>query len=174
MTEEWMTIPGLGSKYQISNLGRVKSLSFDQRYYHWRLKETRMRRTKEKILAQQTINSGYRIVHLWHDDKRVALTVHRLVAGAFCPGFFEGADVNHLDGDKENNNWRNLQWISRSDNHYHAVALRLKKDAVRVTDPLTGAEYHSIAQAARALRKNHRTVSRDFLRTDELEAACLR
>lgn len=174
MTEEiWKPIPGYGDKYEVSNLGRVKTKSFLARFIHWRTGKECFRQTKEKFVAQQKQNAGYMLVHLWHDDKRKACTVHRLVAGAFCEGFFEAADVNHKDGVKTNNVAWNLEWRTRSDNHYHAVEHRLNKQAIPVVDPRTGVKYDSIAQAAKKAKHNARFIRKYFSRLDDLVARCL-
>jgi hypothetical protein len=52
----------------------------------------------------------------WYEGKRRPVEVHRLVARAFVPGYFEGATVDHLDGDKTNNAASNLEWVTRSEN----------------------------------------------------------
>jgi hypothetical protein len=170
MTELWKAIPGLGDKYEVSNHGRVRTLPYLARFTHWRTGAECFRQTKVKILAQQVQNAGYALVHLWHEDKRTALTVHRLVAAAFCPGFFEAADVNHKDGVKTNNHVDNLEWITRSENHYHAVKLRLNKAAIPVVDPVTRIKYDSLQQAARILKADIKRIRRDFIRLDDLTA----
>lgn len=154
--EQWKDVPGYEGRYQVSNLGRVKALSFMQRWRHG------LRRTKERILAQQTINSGYRIVHLHLDGVRSAKTVHRLVAEAFCPGFDTALDVNHIDGDKQNNRAPNLEWLIRTANHDHAVSLGLNTMAARVRGvSIAGGapvEFDSMAQAGLQLT-GRRTAS---------------
>lgn len=170
MKEVWKPIPGLGDKYEVSNHGRVRTLPYRARFVHWRTGAECFRQTKEKILAQQIQNCGYPIVHLWHEDKRTALTVHRLVAAAFCEGFFLGANVNHKDGVKTNNHWSNLEWLTCSENHYHAVEKRLKLSAVPVVDPDTRIKYHSIQQAAKAMQRSHHFIRRNFIRLDDMTA----
>lgn len=145
-TEQWKDIPGYAGRYRVSDQGRVKSLPFAQMGGHG------MRRTRERILAQQIINSGYRVVHLHLDNKRSAKTVHRLVAAAFCPGFDPSLDVNHIDGDKQHNAAVNLEWLERTANHDHAVRIGLNPTAVRVVGtPVAGGnvrEFDSQNQAA--------------------------
>ena len=144
--EIWKAIPGYEGRYEVSNMGRVKSLSFMQRH------KNGLRRVKERILAQQKINSGYMLVHLHLDNKRTAKTVHRLVAAAFCPGEHPDLDVNHIDGNKTHNWHTNLEWLERTPNHDHAVALGLNTAAAKVRGtPVAGGaavEFPSMAQAA--------------------------
>jgi hypothetical protein len=107
----------------VSDSGRVKSSSFMQRYLLRNGREA-FRRTRERILAQQTQNSGYQLVHLHLDGKRTAFTVHRLVAEAFVAG--SGPTVNHKDGVKANCAASNLEWATWSENHKHAWATGLR------------------------------------------------
>lgn len=60
------------------------------------------------------------------DGKYKELNVHRLVARAFCVGHFDGAVVNHINGDCLDNNASNLEWCTPSQNARHAIATGLK------------------------------------------------
>lgn len=157
MEEIWKDIPGFEGRYQVSNMGRVKSLPFMQRFLTKRGEEA-FRQTKERIISQQAINSGYLIVHLNLDYKRKAATVHRLVADAFVRGV--GDEVNHKDGNKQNNCASNLEYCSYSENLLHAVATGLNRQAVKVQCPRTETVYDSIAQAAKGARVSPKTARR--------------
>lgn len=74
-----------------------------------------------KPLKPNTNCHGYRYVVLMLDDRPKTVMVHRLVAMAFCPGYKDGLQVNHKDGDKTNNNYTNLEWVTRYDNVQHAI-----------------------------------------------------
>lgn len=95
MIEIWKDIEGYEGLYQISNLGRVKS------FY----KEGR-------ILKQSIDKDGYFYVGLFKNKKQITKQVHRLVALAFVDGYFEGAVVNHIDENKQNNIYTNLEWVT--------------------------------------------------------------
>ena len=116
--EIWKDIKGFEGHYQVSNLGRVKSLEWT--YYsgqgHYAKKVQ-----PEKILSQKiSKRTGYCIV-LLYGDKRHYRTVHRLVAETFLPEV-KGKDiVNHKDGNKQNNNVENLEWSTYSENTIHAL-----------------------------------------------------
>lgn len=71
-------------------------------------------------LLKTSLNKGYVVVNLQRDGLWKQVSVHRLVALAFVDGWFEGADVNHIDGDKTNNDYRNLEWVTRGGNVRHA------------------------------------------------------
>lgn len=100
--EEWRAIRGYNGKYFISNKGRVKSL----------------KRGAPRILAQQINNSGYLRVSLSQDGEAKYFSVHRLVAiyFVFNDDPLEKNTVDHIDGNKQNNNAENLRWLSLSDN----------------------------------------------------------
>jgi len=163
MNEIWKDIPGFEGRYQVSDQGRVKALSRMQRYVHWRTGLEGFRRTKERIVAQNKINSGYLLVHLNKDRVRKALLVHRLVAAAFIPGD-TAREVNHVNGDKEDNRAINLEWVSSTDNKLHAVSAGLNVQAIPVIDPATGKRYDSITQAVKGARVHRRRVEQTFIR----------
>ena len=75
-------ITGFGGRYQVSNYGRVKALSFMQRYLLRNGAEA-FRKTKERIVATRAINSGYLIVHNKRTAARGARKAHRTVRATF-------------------------------------------------------------------------------------------
>lgn len=117
--------------------------------------DVRNRRTG-RVLVGGINNSGYRTVHLKKSETEF---VHRLVAETFIPNEDpeHKKDVNHIDGNKLNNNVENLEWVSRSDNVRHAYANGLNrpsggghnKRAIRVIE--TGEIYPSQEECARAI-----------------------
>ena len=97
--EQWKPVNGF-ENYEISNLGRVKSLN----YNHTGV---------EKILKSQKDRKGYLAVSLCRDGKVKKLFVHRLVATAFLPNPEGLPEVNHRNEDKTNNCVSNIEWCSR-------------------------------------------------------------
>ena len=104
--------------YQVSNLGRVKSLNRQKKSP---LKNQKYVILKERILKQSKDAGGYFIVGLTKNGKRKTKLVHRLVAEAFMPV------INHIDGNKENNNINNLEFCNQSHNIKEAFRLGLQK-----------------------------------------------
>lgn len=115
--EIWKDIEGYEGIYQVSNLGRVKSLP---KLYKRKFKSYY---TKEKILKNSLGKNGYYRVNL----SQKIFYIHRLVAEAFIPNSDEKKTVNHIDGVKTNNNISNLEWATYAENNKHAYDTGLKK-----------------------------------------------
>lgn len=103
--EIWKEIKGYNGRYKISNLGRVYS-NFGS----------------GKILKNILGNRGYFKVSLKMNGERTNAHIHRLVAKEFVSGHFNGAIVNHIDGDKLNNHYTNLEWVTQQRNNEHSLA----------------------------------------------------
>ena len=72
--------------------------------------------------VRKTFDSkGYKLVQLWKNNKGKNFSVHRLVSEAYLPNPFCKPDVNHKDGNKHNNHFTNLEWVTRSENAIHAI-----------------------------------------------------
>lgn len=78
-----------------------------------------------KIKATSTTNKGYERITLSNNGKKKTFSIHRLVAIAFIPNPNNLPEVNHIDGNKMNNNYTNLEWISSKDNIKHSFINRL-------------------------------------------------
>lgn len=125
--EVFRDVLGYEGLYQVSNYGRVKSLERKNIFYCGLRKEHLERPTKEKFLNYNKSNRGYLQVCLTKNGKSKTYTVHRLVAKAFLPNLKNKKQVNHIDGNKENNNIDNLEWVTSSENNKHAFITGLNK-----------------------------------------------
>lgn len=125
MTEIWKNIEGY-ENYQVSNLGRVKSLN----YHH---------SGKEHILKCILNSSGYYKVNLYKDGKTKNLTIHRLVARAFIPNPENKSCIDHINTDKADNRVENLRWCTYKEN---------------MGNPLTKARHAEIAESQKG-EKGH-------------------
>ena len=115
MSEIWKDIEGYEGLYQVSNRGRVKSLE--------RIvmrKNGRPYSVPELIKERQIDHKGYDRIGLNKNGKKKRFFVHRLVLQAFNPSSDETLEVNHIDGNKLNNNVENLEWVTSSENSIHA------------------------------------------------------
>lgn len=99
MVELWKDIEGFEGRYQVSNLGNVKSLRYGGRY-------------EVRNLVPKVNNKGYEWVELWKDRKRSCRQIHRLVATAFIPNPDPECYtiINHKDENPRNNRVNNLEW----------------------------------------------------------------
>lgn len=147
--EEWKPIKGYEGLYEVSNMGRVKSL------HHG----------KERILRTPDNLRGYKSVWLAKQTIREVKRVHRLVAEAFIPNPMNLPVVNHLDGDKHNNCISNLEWCTSRENTNHAIKTGLMKSRFAPKqimaykgDKLVGT-FGSIGECANKLNCDIRNIS---------------
>jgi hypothetical protein len=119
--ETWKDIEGYAGLYQVSDAGRIKSLS---RIINGTLGGSYL--TKQRVLNPPIYSRGYRMVKLYNDGKCQRVGVHVLVARAFIDNPSDKPMVNHKDGNKSNNDVCNLEWVTSHENHLHAAATGLK------------------------------------------------
>lgn len=120
MKEVWVDIKGYEGRYQISNLGNVKRIEMIfLRHYNKYIK-------RGELLKLRTEKTGYVRVALGKNGKQKIYYVHRLVAEHFKEKKEVHTQVNHIDGDKENNHVGNVEWCTPSENTQHAYDTGLK------------------------------------------------
>lgn len=113
MEELWKDIPGFAGRYQVSNLGKIKSLNYN-------------RSGRPGIIKLCRSKKGYLRTTLWFGKNRKTMTVHRVVSLVFIDNPKDLKEVNHIDGDKENNAVQNLEWCTRGGNIKHAYKQGLR------------------------------------------------
>ena len=147
--EIWRDIKGYEGKYQISDLGRIKSLNY------------RGNTNQEHILKLKEARNGYNQVQLYKNGKGVFYLIHRLVAEAFIPNPKNLPEINHKDENKLNNNVENLEWCTRKYNnnygsHNKIVGESHKKSIICIT---TGEKFDSIIDASNKYNVDRASIS---------------
>lgn len=111
MEEIWVDIKGYEGLYQVSNLGRVKSLERTVKHSSGGDKIV-----KERILKGSCNNNGYVIISLNKNGNKKSFAIHNLVAKAFIPNEDNKPYVDHIDTNKTNNKVDNLRWVTEKEN----------------------------------------------------------
>ena len=128
MEEVWKDSPGYEGMYQVSNLGQVRSYGryCNNRYNKvWR---------PGRILSAGKDNKGYLTVVLCLNDTRHTVKVHRLVAELFIDNPENKDQVNHINGNKQENCVANLEWCTQSENMMHAWQIGLQSRVHKKND----------------------------------------
>ena len=163
--EEWRPIAGYEGLYEVSNLGRVRSLDRIQSRSSWRQREF-MQHYKGRILKPQRNNKGYYTVMLQVHKKYDMRLVSRLVAEAFIPNPNNLPVVNHKDQVPTNNVASNLEWCTTQYNVTYANAVEMRVAKVsRPIEQLTidgkhVAFYKSAKEAQRIGGYDHTNIGR--------------
>lgn len=139
--EIWKNIIGFQGFYQVSNLGRIRSVRFN----------------KIKLLITAINHFGYCYNCISIKNIKKNYTVHRLVALTFIPNTENKAQVNHINGIKTDNRVENLEWVTSSENNTHAIKNKLRVmpkgkshfNSKKVFNKETGVVYESITDAAK-------------------------
>lgn len=124
MEEIWKDIEGYEGLYQVSNMGRVRSLERTRS-----MNQDRVRKpvpVPGRILVPQKKKAGYLGVVLSKDGKQRNVRIHCIVAKSFLPNPEGKPQVNHINGIKSDNRLSNLEWATNSENQQHALATGLR------------------------------------------------
>ena len=114
MDEIWKAVTSKEAWLEVSNLGRVRSLPSVR--VGMREGRVHLQRRQGTLFSPFLNRGGYRVIAPKFGASRRKVFVHRLVADEFVPGYFDGACVNHIDGNKTNNRCDNLEWTTLAEN----------------------------------------------------------
>lgn len=148
----WLPIKNFEGVYEVSDTGLVRSID----------REILIKGAKKPYIKKGQLlstlpnkNVKYMQVNLWKDNNSLNYYVHRLVAQAFIPNPNNLPEVNHIDGNRQNNVVSNLEWVNRKGNVEHAIDTGLKIYKNRLTreefieclnDVLSGESYKQLSE----------------------------
>ena len=138
--EEWKDIKNYEGLYKISNMGTIYKYPHSTVYI-----SGEERSYEEKILRPSISDNGYKKVILNKDKIKRNFNLHRLIAEHFIPNPDNKPEVNHIDGNKLNNNLSNLEWVTTSENALHAVDIGYRE--------ISGYTKYKVAQNVRKFNK---------------------
>lgn len=149
MEEIWKPVIGFEQWYEVSNLGRVKSL--DRVYGHNLSSSGQLRKSKLLKLAMES--NGYLQVKL-NIPSQKAFLAHRIVAQAFVPNPDNKSFVNHINGIKHDNRADNLEWVTKSENAIHSfkIGLQCNKGEKHPSHKLTNTQVKRIRKSKKSSR----------------------
>jgi hypothetical protein len=113
--------------FDIEGYEGLYSITIDGVVYSWGKGKSFTSDGKLKIIKPTIKNNGYVQVKLFKNGERKYFNVHRLVAKCFIPNTENKKEVNHKDGNKQNNHASNLEWVTSRENQLHAFKLGLQK-----------------------------------------------
>lgn len=119
LAELWKDIKGYEGIYQVSNLGRVRSLD-KKTYQKNKFGKFQHVLHKGRILNIQKQRNGYLTIDLHKNGKFERKTIHKLVADTFIPNINNYKYINHKDSNISNNKANNLEWCTQSYNIKYA------------------------------------------------------
>lgn len=130
--EIWKDVVGYEGFYSVSNLGKVR-----RNELIITSKNGVKKRVNENIMIPLDNGKGYLRIKLSKENKSRRVMLHRIIAEAFILNEFNSPFVNHIDGDKKNNQLKNLEWCTQSENVRHAWSIGLC-ESVRESSRATG------------------------------------
>lgn len=139
--EIWKDIKGYEGKYQVSNLGNIRSLSY--------------KGIKGRIgVMKPKLNKGYHTINLYYEKRKCkTYQVHRLVAGTFIPNIDNKREVDHINGIKTDNRIENLRWATPKENMNNPLTTSKIKKSKKKSKPVICIEenkiFKNISQASR-------------------------
>lgn len=134
MKEIWKSVDGYEGLYEVSNLGKVRSLDRVIADMSEKWDKERTRFFKGKVLSARAHTNGYLRYQLFDRNRNgTDFYAHRLVAKSFIDNHDNRPEINHIDGNKKNNIKENLEWISRKGNINHAFKTGLNHGTPKTT-----------------------------------------
>ena len=134
MEEVWKDIAGYESYYQVSDMGRVRSV--DRYYNATYLRNNPVILRKGILLKQRANRYGYLTVDLKRNSKGKTIPVHKLVAQSFIETVLGKTCIDHINGDKTDNRVENLRWVTIKENQNNPITRK------RLSECKIGEKHH--------------------------------
>jgi hypothetical protein len=153
LVEEWRPVVGYEGRYEVSNLGEVRSLPRTMKARHGGAPNGY--HMKGRILKKNSTPNGYYFVPLGKGKRGL---VHRLVLEAFVPNPDNKPCCDHIDANRHNNRVGNLRWATWQENNAHPHAVAMRSKPVLQIDKETGAiinRFNSVKEANEALKTSY-------------------
>jgi hypothetical protein len=160
MEEIWKDVAGYEGLYEVSNMGKVRSVD---RYVNAGgvNNNGRLSLKKGKILNCSLTKRGYTRVSLSKESKTQQAFIHRIVALAFLESIKGKNNVNHINGIKEDNRACNLEFVNQRENILHAKIYNVKKDCPFVSYSKKFNRYEA------SIRINDKTIKLGRFKTEQ-------
>lgn len=167
MEEVWKDVAGYENLYQVSNLGRVKSLGY-VRICNFGTHENSKIKRKERILKTESrvtrgrgLEIGYVRCSLHKNGVSKNYCVHKLVAQAFIPNPENKPQVDHIDTNTLNNRVDNLRWVTCLENNNNELTkMRFyEKHGVKVKELTTGLVFKTVTDCSKHFGIKRPTLS---------------
>lgn len=155
MKEIWKDVKGYEGLYQVSNFGKVKSL--ERTWFSGKNSCTKKTKPEHIMKYRLAKGTGYCLLKLTKDGMEKHVYVHRLVAEAFLPNPNNLPEVNHIDGNKENNCVENLEWVTAKGNILHAT-----KNKLRIIDGCNNWQAKMTPDNILFIRNNYKPRDKNF------------
>lgn len=161
--EVWIPVIGYEGLYEVSSCGRIKSIKrFNPK------SGKRGMWYPERMLKLNSDKDGYLVVGLSINGKIKLCKVHRLVLSSF-DGEDKKLQVNHIDGNKKNNNLDNLEWVTCSDNqkHAHKIGLKNQRGSKNNFSKLKEEDVLEIAKLLKRKNITMRSIAKKYMVDEE-------
>lgn len=148
MKEQWKGIKGYEGLYQVSSFGNVKRLPHNTLLSNGVIRALPEKEIKPFVRVPKNKYKNY-CVNLIKNKEFKTHTIARLVAVAFLPNPENKRCVNHIDGNTKNNNVKNLEWTTHSENavHAHRILKNAPNHATQVQNIDTGQTFKTVKDA---------------------------
>lgn len=136
---EWRDVVGYEGYLEVSDTGLIRSVEREVRHRH-----NSTMRIKSREIKGHPDPKGYLKVRTSIDKEKTSIKIHRAVAEAFIPNPDNKPQVDHIDGNKANNNVSNLRWATNRENFDYSVANGLREKSYKALEDARNSETRRI------------------------------